>query len=211
MTPFHTENLTGSFEEPTWIARADFDKYVLAYYDSSGEPHALALSDVAETRLPIFTRASAYRVGDEGLEPFLNRAKLLVSAYRMATTLTPNQFAWFAVRENGTVFDAAIDAIEAPRDPRPVRTSGFDLDKPADPDRLRFVATNGDDAVSNAERLVELRSSYDAVLLTPGVHPLDADLVTTPYLYHQAVTNLFRYGYKITYGVFNRVHLTKSD
>lgn len=197
------------FEQPRIIHCRDFGDYMVAFYDSLGKPRIVPLSQLASLKLPIFTRACAYSVGQDGLYPFMNTAKLLISAFRIAVKHNPNEFEWYLARQSGTVFDSVIERIEAPRDPLARPIDPRDLDRPEDPHRRMFEAQYDCDAANNAMALVALSAELEGTTyVTLGGPPFDADLVTTPRLYHHAVATLSSSGYHPRYDTTPGAKLT---
>lgn len=198
------------FEKPRIIRKHEFDDYMIAFYDSIGKPRVIPLAQLAELELPIYTRTSAFRVGSSALYPFMNKAKLLISAFRIAVKHDPNQFEWYQARQAGTVFDSVIDRIEAPRDPKAEALDPTELPSREDPHRLEFEAWHDCDAANNAMTLIELSSKLDGTTyLTLGGHPFDAELVTTPQFYQYAVETLYLCGYHMQYPHRSGVKLTR--
>lgn len=198
------------FERPRIIYKHEFDYYLIAFYDSLGKPRVIPLLQLAELDMPIYTRTSAFMVGRDGLYPFMNKAKLLISAFRIAVKHNPNQFEWYEARHAGTVFDSVFDRVEAPRDPAAQPLNPNDLTSCADPHRLEFEARQDCDAANNAMTLIELSSKSDrTTYITVGGHPFDAELVTTPQLYHHAVATLYLSGYHMQYPHRSGVKLTR--
>lgn len=192
------------------ISHDAINDYVVAFYDSLGKPRALPLAQVAALGLPVFTRSGVFGVSKSGLTPYFNDAHLLAGAFFLAVRHNPNEFLWFQHRERGSIFHSAIDRIDAPRIPFAKPTTMFNLDGIADPHRYRFVAEGGNEAISNAEQIVEMSDAFGRVLLTAGGHPLDAALVTTPELYMYAISTIIRHGYTVSYGEHQGVKLKVS-
>lgn len=198
------------FERPRIIRKQEFDEYLVAFYDTLGKPRVVPLAQLVELDMPIFTRTSAFMVDAGGLYPFLNKAKLLISAFRIAVKHDPNQFEWYEARHAGTVFDSVIDRVEAPQDPAAQPLQPNDLPSCNDHYRLQFRAWHDCDAANNAMTLIELGTKSDrTTYITVGGHPFDAELVTTPQLYHHAVATLYLSGYHMQYPHRSGVKLTR--
>jgi hypothetical protein len=197
------------FEDPCRIHGDAVDRYMLAFYASAGKAASFPLAQAAKLGFPIVTRNSAYMWRDHDFVPLLSNAKLLTGAFLIATKFNPNEFQWFLARERGTLFQSAIERVEAPRDPRaPLPSPWFSSAR--DSQRRTYVTWEGEDALSIATNIIECASELGAVYLTVDGHPLDVDFVTTPVLYRQAIRILNSFGYAIQYNLGPGVRLEKS-
>lgn len=198
------------FEDFRRISGDAIGGYVLAFYDSTGKPASIPLSQAMALGLPICTRNAAYKKLGNDLVPLLSYAKLLVGAFQIATRINPNEFEWFTARERGTVFHSAIERIDGPKNPHacaPVRGHLYWKD----PQKQTYVTSHSDEALTIANKITEWASDIGTVYITSSGHPLDADLVTTPELYQHAIKTLNDFGYSLDYSLTGGVHLRKVD
>lgn len=198
------------FMETRRISSDAIDRYVLAYYDSAGNPGAVPLAEAAELGFPIFTRCGAYRWRDGDLDPFLNSdAQMVAGAFVIATKFNPNQFEWFLARERGSIFQSAIERIAAPKNPHEPPLSQFWIPT-MDAQKRRYTSEGSGHALSAAEGIMDWASEIGTVYMTGGGHPFDTDAVTTPELYLHALETLSRLGYEVRYTLRNGVTVDKQ-
>lgn len=186
---------------PATIVKDSLAHYELAFYDGGGQIASLPLEEAAALGYPIVTRSSTYCLLNGDMVPHLSEARLAAGAFLLAAKFNPNEFAWFQVRNRGTLFHSAIDRVEPPRDPRVNRmyscSPGW-----APSQRLMFNAETDTDAIAVAVRLVEASSEYGEVYLTDGAHPIESEFVTTPQHYLRALQILLRNGRAVYYSKF---------
>lgn len=197
------------YEDPRRIMNKDIGRYVLAFYNATGEIASIPLEQAAKLEYPIHTRNSVYIWRDGDLVPLFNNAKLLVGAFLIAVNHNPNEFQWFLARERGTVFHSAVERIEAPKEPGDTQQSAFFV-RSSDSSRKTYVTWEKMTALQVASDITEESFDLGTVYLTIGGHPLDVELVTTPKLYQHALKTLSRFGYEVSYNLTNGVYVKKN-
>jgi hypothetical protein len=147
------------------------------------------------------------------LVPLLNGGRLLAGAFEIATRFNPNQFRWFLARERGTIFQAAIERIEPPRDSQAPPPERWYIHWRG-PQKHTYVASGAwgaDEALDIAKSLAEWASEMGTVFITVEGHPLDARAVTTPDLYLHAVAMLGRFGHAVRYSLTDGVCIERTQ
>lgn len=196
------------FFDPCRIEASNINQYCIVYYDSFGKIENICLSELAEIGLPVFTRIGAYRWIDGDLDPFLgNDAQMLAGAFLIAK-INPNSFSWYLVRERGTIFQSAIEQIFPPEctDDSVTVELNYDYRK-----KSFLSGFDPEAALRNAIYINEWSNSLGSVLITSGGHPLDAECVTTPFLYLHAIKTIISKGYEINYSLSGVVSFSKYD
>lgn len=186
------------FAAPRKVPSDLIDEYVLAFSDSAGAIATFPLETARERSVPIVTRNGSYSWSGGSLVSDLSTAKMLVSAFLIARGYRPKDFQWYRGRRRGTIFQAAIERVEADEDRFAAAISPWDEVRTVCGAGMPFhMVQHEQTPLGIATKLNELTSGQGSVLIAIGGHPLDVCLVTTPELYLHAVKTLTDFDQKI--------------
>jgi hypothetical protein len=171
------------FEVLDAVEPEDVSAYSLVFFDAAGQVQARPLEEVSSVNLPLHSRLGVYDARWGRLRPRLTCDVMFANAFRILGNHNPNEFSCFTRRRAGTVFQSAYSRVA-----HPSRKSEASM-------RPDWPQT----AAKNADRLLEWAKTQGDVFIAVSGHPVEADLVTTPQLYHHAVHRVLEHGYSLSY------------
>lgn len=167
------DGLPIEFLRPEFIPTEDLDLYEVAFLNSAGVLQILPLERLVKHRQPIYTRCCTYDIHPLGIRTRLDEATLIAGAYKIATSVNPNNMGCYRIVGTGSIFQSAIFPVELP-----TIYHSLSVESPT---------------LEAIQKLQEHMNSLGACYLTTALHPLESYSLSRIQNYNHWVTRIDLY------------------